>query len=156
MKFVLRYWTRRSASTIALQCTQHPRAICAAARRLRHEAAERDWTIYGEAFLRLNSRGDTTLHLPVRLGNDRPCFPLATGRIDYGPVVAAYEVPVGETGRVVKAMTDYITGHTGMTGPVEYHFDPSVGRTEGLVVVPVTEHPVDKLAYISILDAVTG
>ena len=156
MRFVLRYWTRRSASTIALQCDTHPRAICAAARRLRYEAAERDWTIYGEAFLRLNDRGNTTLHLPVRLGDERPCWPLDTGRIDHGPVVAAYEVPARETWRVAKALTGYITAHTGMTGPAEYHFDPSVGRTEGLVVVPVTEHPVDKLAYISILDAVTG
>jgi len=58
--------------------------------------------------------------------------------------------------RVCVALTASLGDQAVITGPVEFHFDPSVGRTEGIIVVPVVEHPVDKAAFVSVADAVTG
>lgn len=156
MRFVLRYWTRRSASTIALPSAVDPDAIRDTACRLRELADEHEWQIYGEAFIRFRSRCDIAVHLPVRLESASPPAPVLVGRVDHGFVVAAYDVPFAEAWRVATAMTRYIGEQVDMAGLVEYHFDPSVGRTEGIVVAPVVEHPPDKAAFITPLDAVTG
>jgi hypothetical protein len=156
VRFVLRYWTRRSSATIALPAAADPAQICDAARRLRAVAAEREWCVYGEAFLRYNSQSDVDVHLPVRFEGAPPPPPLLVGHIDHGPVVAAYEVPFRDAWRVATALSRYIESQAPLTGNVEYHFDPSVGRTEGIIVVPAAEHPGDKAAFISPVDAVTG
>lgn len=156
MRFLLRYWTRRSASTIALQSEVEPGKICAAAERLRSLAAQQGWTVYGEAFVRFSGPTDTVVHLPVGLEEATLEPPVSIGRIDHGPVVAAYEVPVPAAERVALALIAYVRAQESITGPIEYHFDPSVGRTEGIIVLPTSQHPADKAAYISIGDAVTG
>lgn len=111
--------------------------------------------IYGETFIRLS--GDrVAAHLPVGLPGTLEHPDACLGRVDHGHVVAAYEVGFGDALRVANALERYVERAGVITGHAEYHFDPSVGRTEGLIVVPTLEHPVDKAAYISTLDAVTG
>lgn len=154
MRFTLRYWTRRSALTVAVQCHGDVASMYRAAVRLRGEAAQNDLMPIGEAFLRVHSPQLTVMHLPIQ-GLDGGPLPLElrVGRIDHGPVVAAYDVPAGCVWDIAESLIEMVQEHTVVAGPFEFHFDPSVGRREGIVVLPVLEHPMDKAAFVAMRDA---
>lgn len=156
VRFALRYWTRRSAPTIAVPCSIQQDDIAARATCLRDWAAQHGWQILGEAFLRIHPNAQEVLHLPVDLAGRTPAPPIRVGRIDHGRVVAAYNVGRDDALQVGAALSALARAQSVVIGPVEYHFDPSVGRTEGIIVVPVAEHPADKPAFVSVAGAVAG
>ncbi len=127
-----------------------------AANSLRSIAAEFDCQVLGEAFLRMHNGNQTVMHLPVVFRGQRPERNVRIGRIDHGPVVAAYDVPASYSWQVSELLTRMLEETAIIAGPVEFHCDPSVGRHEGLVVVPVLEHPADKSAFIATLDALAS
>lgn len=127
-----------------------------AAHTLRDVAAEFECQVLGEAFLRMHNGAQTVMHLPVVFGGQRPDGEVRIGRIDHGPVVAAYDVPASYSWRVSESLVQWLEGTAIISGSVEFHCDPSVGRQEGLIVVPVVEHPADKSAFIATLDALAS
>jgi hypothetical protein len=96
------------------------------------------------------------MHLPVVCRDQKPDGDVRIGRIDHGPVVAAYDVPASYSWRVSESLVRMLEDIAIISGPVEFHCDPSVGRQEGLIVVPVVEHPADKSAFIATLDALAS
>lgn len=127
-----------------------------AAHTLRSVAAEFECQVLGEAFLRMHNGTQTVMHLPVVFRGQRPDGEVRIGRIDHGPVVAAYDVPASYSWQVSEILVRNLEETAVISGPVEFHCDPSVGRQEGLIVVPVVEHPADKSAFIATLDALAS
>lgn len=127
-----------------------------AAHTLRTIAADFECQVLGEAFLRMHNGTQTVMHLPVVFQGQRPDSEVRIGRIDHGPVVAAYDVPASFSWQVSELLVRNLQENAIISGPVEFHCDPSVGRLEGLIVVPVVEHPADKSAFITTLDALAS
>ncbi|MDZ7729139.1 MAG: hypothetical protein U5Q44_13610 [Dehalococcoidia bacterium] len=123
--------------------------MCEAAVALRNLAAQRGWPVLGEAFLRMSSPGAATLHLPIRWDDASPCHDIQLGRVDYGPVVAAIAVTLPDVADVATAMLGELGAAHVRPGRAEFHFDPSVGRADGLLVIPVAQHPTDKAACVT-------